>query len=485
MKLVCSVCGEPFRLDAGHLRCPASTAECVHPLRKEFAIDELSPYLSVWESRWNADEATFSVFRETMGSWHLARSAGMESRWLERVREIDSAARMVAGRGLVRTPLLRADHTAQTLGLPANSLVIKDETHQLTGSHKARHLAGAILYLETLEWIRGEALPDLAIFSCGNAALAGAAVARAAGRRLHAFVPSHVNPSIERMLLDFGADVVKVARTDTGGGDPCHNAYQSALKEFGWVPFSCYGHDNWASVEGAEALGLELLLEAQWLHEPVDTLLVQVGGGGLANALIAASHLLHDNGHHPHMPRIHACQTASCYPLARAYLTLVRELLDMGVGNLPASVHSAFAAHADMPALQDNAPQDLIATAWALQRCFAEPLMQEHLRRARCRRGELFRPWFDNVPESVADGILDDTTYDGMEVVFGLLETGGLPLVLSEKELQAAVELSHEFTALRPSATGTAGLAGLAKLISMDAVTPEEGFALLFTGVER
>ena len=69
---------------------------------------------------------------------------------------------------------------------------VKDETGNVAGSHKARHLFGILLELRVAEALgHGDPASPLAIASCGNAAYAAAVVARAAGRELRVFVPDH------------------------------------------------------------------------------------------------------------------------------------------------------------------------------------------------------------------------------------------------------------------------------------------------------
>jgi hypothetical protein len=80
---------------------------------------------------------------------------------------------------------------------------VKDETHNVAGSHKARHLMGLLLYLAVVEGGPGSAAAPgaqapLAIASCGNAALGAAVLARAASRALQVYVP----PDAEHAVLD-------------------------------------------------------------------------------------------------------------------------------------------------------------------------------------------------------------------------------------------------------------------------------------------
>jgi cysteine synthase len=95
----------------------------------------------------------------------------------------------------------------------------------------------------------------LTIYSCGNAALAAASVARAGGYELHAFLPVDVDPVVARMLAGRGAIVESIPRSGTGEGDPCYLAFQLALAQNGWLPFACAGNDNWSNIEGGATLG--------------------------------------------------------------------------------------------------------------------------------------------------------------------------------------------------------------------------------------
>ena len=91
----------------------------------------------------------------------------------------------VAGTGFTTTPFLRADALSEALGFTADGGVwVKDETHHVAGSHKARHLFGILLHLVAAErcgvtpWSPATR-PPLAIASCGNAAIAASTLAAA------------------------------------------------------------------------------------------------------------------------------------------------------------------------------------------------------------------------------------------------------------------------------------------------------------------
>ena len=226
MRLYCPVCNKEFPLDIKDLACPESSDDGVHPLIKLEDADELSRvFPTILTKRWNEGKLSFSVFREFMASYQLANEHGKASWWLERVLALSNACERLTGRGFVRTPEIQADELAEAVDLPKGSLFVKNETLQLLGSHKSRHLAGAIMHLETLREISGEDQDKktLAIFSCGNAAMGAAAIAGAAGYQLYAFVPDHVSDSVVAILTNLGTNVVKVSRDgNVGEGDPCN-----------------------------------------------------------------------------------------------------------------------------------------------------------------------------------------------------------------------------------------------------------------------
>ena len=134
------------------------------------------------------------------------------------------------GRDFSVTPLTEEPGLASALGRTGR-LWVKNETGNVTGSHKGRHLMGTLLYLEALRKLKGEGIKKvLAIYSCGNAALGASAVARAGGYELHAFVPDDVDPVVAAMLAERGTVVEKIPRSATGAGDPCYLAFRKGVE---------------------------------------------------------------------------------------------------------------------------------------------------------------------------------------------------------------------------------------------------------------
>jgi len=443
-RLVCWGCGaEPDPRDPYPFRCPhAGVGDVDHVLVRELALDRVR-----YPDGPAGSDSPFVRYRGLLHSHHRASAGGVpDEEFCEIVTRLDDAVARVDGAGFRPTPFARDDTLSDRLGFSAAGGVwVKDETGNVAGSHKGRHLMGLLLHLEVAERLGladPAARPDLAIASCGNAALAAAVVARAADRRLRVFVPVDADPVVLGALRDLGADVVTCVRTPETDGDP---AYLRLLAELaaGALPFTCQGNENGLVIEGCETLGWEIASDLRAEDAVLDHLVVQVGGGALASACIQALDEAAGLGVLDHRPRVHTVQTTGGHPLERAY-ALVRE-------GLPAS-----------PTRAD---------------------IDEALHVAAAHRSAYMWPWAGE-PRSIATGILDDETYDWRAVVAGMLATGGRPLVVAEETLRRARDLGTA-AGHRVDPTGSSGLAGLLDLVADGTVTPDARVGVLFTGVDR
>ncbi len=382
-----------------------------------------------------AGDRPFVVFRRHLAWDSYAAALGLTAAAREAVVvDLDDRVAAVAGTGFRITPFARAGALSDALGFGADGGVwVKDETANVAGSHKARHLFTILLHLVTTElagrapWADPAHRPSLAIASCGNAALAAATLAAGVEWPIRVFVPVSASPAVVERLHQLGAEVVHCPRRATDPpGDPCVHRFREAVAD-GAVPFSVQGPENAWCLDGGRTIGWEM--RAQWQSagggRPLDRCFVQVGGGAFAGSLAAGW----SAGDRP--VRLHAVQTEACAPLARAW----RRASEIG-GPAAAAMH------------------------W--QDCMW--------------------PW-EHVGTSAADGILDDETYDWLPVLSAMTEGGGSPVVVREAHVTEANDLARRHTSIDVSHTGSAGLAGL--LAHREAIGDDERVAVVFSGVRR
>ncbi len=251
--VVCTACGYSVPADAvSPFRCPNALPgdDIDHLLSRRlelsgadlagaFEDDEPNPFLR---------------FRRFFHAWHWGVARGLsDDDYCDIVRHLDDAVAEVDGKGFVVTPMTEESALASSLGREAQ-VWVKDETRNVSGSHKARHLMGVMIWLRVAE---RTALPtertglegELAIASCGNAALAAAVVAKAAGRRLRVFVPPDAHPGVVAKLTELGAHLTRCPRIEGESGDPCMHRFHDALRE-GDLPFGCQGNENGLTIDG-------------------------------------------------------------------------------------------------------------------------------------------------------------------------------------------------------------------------------------------
>ncbi|MGZ8688108.1 MAG: pyridoxal-phosphate dependent enzyme [Gaiellaceae bacterium] len=443
-RLVCAGCGAgPGPLDPGPFRCPnAQRGDDVdHVLRRELDLS------AVRFPAGDPEPNPFIRYRAFLHAYHVALQGGLsDEEFCALVLRLDRQVEGVDGHGFTTTPFARHAELSERLGFSeAGGVWVKDETRNVSGSHKARHLFGVLLYLEVAERLGlADSLrrPNLAIASCGNAALAAAVVAAAGGRTLQVFVPVDADPAVLAHLGELGARITVCPREPGVTGDPTYARLLQAVAK-GSIPFTCQGSLNGLAVEGGETIGYEIAGALAEADATLARLVVQVGGGALASACFEALREAAALGAIPHCPRIDTVQTEQAWPLRRAYDAVVSRC----------------------------------------ERTGAEAF-RDALRYAAHHRSEFMWPW-EHEPHSIAHGILDDETYDWLAVVEGMLATGGVPLVVDEETLAAANALSHETTAIPVDATGSSGLAGLLALRASGRVSDDERVAVLFTGVVR
>jgi threonine synthase len=437
--VVCAGCGYRAPDDEPYpFRCPKAGADDVDHVM----VRELDPDRVGFPD--GEEPNPFIRYRELFHGYHLGRHHGLDDDDLVAIAEdLDDAVAGVEGHGFVETPFAPARTLSEELGF---EVWVKDETGDVSGSHKARHAMGVMLHLLAVEraGLAPEGPPpDLAIASCGNAALGAAVVAGAARRTLRVFVPTWADPVVLARLEALGAVIEVRPREEGVPGDPAYHALERAIDE-GALPFTTQGPDNGLTIEGGETLGYEMVSALRRAGVGLDRLVVQVGGGALASSLVRAFEDAALLEAPERLPRIHAVQTEGGHPLERAYRRVRQRA---GHELTPASAIEAMAY-------------------------------------ARAHRSEFMWPW-EQEPRSVATGILDDETYDWAAVVAGMLATDGSPVVVSEETLEEANVLARRTTGIDVDHTGSSGLAGLLDLARRGAIAKDERVAVLFTGIRR
>ncbi|MDX2380554.1 MAG: pyridoxal-phosphate dependent enzyme [Acidimicrobiia bacterium] len=402
--------------------------------------DESAPWHADRPSQTHSPFVTYDE-RFAWAAYAAAHGVSLDAR-RSLVEELDDAVAEVEGASAGRgdgstgvgfrpTPLDRSDELSAALGFgPTGGVWVKYDSVNVAGSHKARHLFSILLHLRAAELIGHlPTRPPLAIASCGNAALAAAVLARAARWPIDVYVPEWLSEATGAQLSALGATVHRCARSDRDPvGDPAMLRFREAV-EGGAIPFTVQGPENSLCLDGGRTIGWEIADQLTGSGAPrVDQIYAQIGGGAFATCLGRG---LREAGL---SPRLYAVQAEGCAPLARAW----ERASSLGGG--------------------------LVVGDAALGR----------------RWSMLMTTWDD--PHSLADGILDDETYDWLGVFDAMRASGGAPVVAPESDIAEAHRLANE-AGFDVSATGSAGLAGL--LANRAAVAADDRVIVVFTGVAR
>jgi threonine synthase len=202
------------------------------------------------------------------------------------------------------TPLLRADRTADRLGV--DELWVKDEGTNPTGSFKARGLCAAITRAAA-SGAHAFTLP-----TAGNAGVAAAAYAARAGKPVRVYAPKTTPRPILTQIEAFGGDLQLL---DGHIGD-CGKASRAFATETGAFDLSTLREPY--RIEGKKTMGLELLDQLGWKFPNV--IIYPTGGGtGLIGMWKVFTELLEAGWVNPPLPRMITVQAEGCAPIVRAF----------------------------------------------------------------------------------------------------------------------------------------------------------------------
>jgi threonine synthase len=418
----CATCAETVSVDTfAPWRCPNEQGDRHHVL----LINENDQH--VVESHHNP----FIAFRRNMMWWQFAQARGMsDERAIALVQSVDDEIAKIGGVGFATTPMLFQSALSNHLSFESPGGVwVKDETHNVGGSQKARHLMSILLHLLVAEelgiapWANSASRPTLAISSCGNAAIAASTLAAAAKWPIDVFIPEWAGGVVVETLTALGARINRCARQSQDlPGDPTVLRFREAVNN-GSIPFSVQGPENALCLDGGRTIGWEMAQQfAQENIASLDAVFVQVGGGAFAASVSRGLSEARINA-----PLV-AVQTEGCAPLSRAWNT----------------------AQSDA-----NPAQHWTKHMWA----------------------------WENEPVSLADGILDDETYDWVADIAQIQRTGGKVVVASELQVVEASSVAPQTTMIDASPTGTAGVAGLLSIRAELSNTAR--VAVVLSGVRR
>ncbi len=248
-------------------------------------------------ARYDLDKAKTTLTKESLSD----RPTNMW-RYREVMPVIDDDNIITLGEGW--TPLLKADRLAAATDV--NTILIKDEGVNPTGSFKARGLGAAVSKAKELGQTR------LTMPSAGNAAGAMSAYAAAGGMEAHVFMPKDAPIANKVECEAYGARLTLVDGFITDAGQMS----QRAAEELGLFDVSTLREPYRA--EGKKTMGYEIV--EQMGFEVPDVIVYPTGGGtGIVGIWKAMDEMEELGWIGSERPRMVCVQAAGCAPLVAAF----------------------------------------------------------------------------------------------------------------------------------------------------------------------
>lgn len=275
--LECSNCGAEYPADQPATMCPA----CGKVLLARYDL---------------------AAAAQTMTPQSLATRPWSLQRYTEILPIQDPLAAPSLGEG--GAPLHTAPRLAEAFGF--DTLLVKDEALNPTGSFKARGLAMAVGRAREL------GATTVALPSAGNAAAATAAYAARAGLKAVVAMPEDTPAAMLAECLAYGAEVILVK----GLIDDCGKVIRAGAATFGWTDVSTLREPYRA--EGKKTMGLELVEQLGW--QVPDAIIYPTGGGtGIVGMWKAFAELEEMGFIGPVRPKMIVVQAEGCAPIANAF----------------------------------------------------------------------------------------------------------------------------------------------------------------------
>jgi threonine synthase len=274
--LECSLCSRKFEAGKVYNLC-----ECGGPLLARYDLDQL-------RRTWSREQLV----------------SGPNNMWrYGPVLPVTRQGSIISlGEGM--TPLVRTKRLGGRIA--ADSLWVKDEGLNPTGSFKARGLSCAVSMAVEL------GIRKLAIPSAGNAASAMAAYAAAAGLEAHIFMPRDVPQANFVECKAYGAHVTLV----DGLISDCAKLVSAGAQREGWFDVTTLKEPY--RIEGKKTMGYELAEQMDW--QLPDAIFYPTGGGvGLIGMWKAFGEMQELGWIGAKRPKMIAVQVEGCQPVVRAF----------------------------------------------------------------------------------------------------------------------------------------------------------------------
>ncbi len=217
-----------------------------------------------------------------------------------------AAGETVASLGEGMTHLSDLPHLAREIGVAR--LWVKDEGLNPTASFKARGLMMAVTRAKALK------VPGVCVPTAGNAGIALAAYAAAAGLKCRIYAPETTPPPILGSIRAYGAELVLVAGHIGDAG----KATAEFAKESGFFNVATVKEPY--RVEGMKTMGYEVAEQLGWRLP--DAIVYPTGGGEGTIGIWKAFQEMLEWGWLPKttkLPRMIIAQASGCAPLVRAW----------------------------------------------------------------------------------------------------------------------------------------------------------------------
>lgn len=272
-------------------------------------------------------------------------------------------------RGVGGSPLYAAPRLASELGV--RRVWLKDEGRMPTGSLKDR--ASAVVVQRARELGKDPIITA----STGNAGVALAAMAPAAGIRAVILVPQSAPPAKIAQLQIFGAELVLVE----GSYDDAFELSEAAARELHW--YCRNTAQNPFTTEGKKTAAFEIAEQLGW--RAPDRIFISVGDGNILVGVHQGFAELLALGFIDRVPKVMGVQAEGSSPIARAFLAGTNDieacetdtLADSIAAGRPAdgerALHAVRASRGEFLIVSDAQILDSIGCLGRTASVFAEP----------------------------------------------------------------------------------------------------------------